>query len=150
MIADDDLYWYRATYEKNHDGDTVSVAIDLGYSMSFRTDIRMFGINTPELMKPTMAAGQASQAFLERLLKSTVGTKNLRLKSYKDQNDKYGGRVLGELWMPIKYGKSPIPTSTADYLSAVYDQAGQWTNINQLMINAGLAKPYFGVGEKPV
>lgn len=149
MIADDDLYWYRASYEKNHDGDTVSVAIDLGYSMSFRTDIRMYGINAPELMAPTMPAGQASQAFLERLLKSTVGTKNLRLKSYKDQNDKYGGRVLGELWMPIKYGKPTLVTS-ADYQSAVYDQNGEWTNLNQLMIKAGLAKPYFGIGEKPV
>lgn len=142
MISDDDLYWYRATYVKNHDGDTVTVMLDLGYNIQFGSDIRMFGINTPELQGATMPAAKIAQLFLESLLKASVGSKQLRMKSYKDQNDKYGGRVLGELWLPVKFH------NPADPKTAFYDPLGEWTNLNQLMIKAGHAKPYFGVGDK--
>jgi len=142
MISDDDLYWYKANYEKNHDGDTVTVQIDLGFNTWFRTDVRMYGINTPELTGATKVSGQASQKFLEVLLKACNGTGCLRLKSYKDQSDKYGGRVLGELWLPIKF------TTPADPKTAYFDKKGTFTNLNQLLIQAGLAKPYFGTGEK--
>lgn len=142
MIADDDLYWYRVTYEKNHDGDTVSVVIDLGYNMLFKRDIRMYGINTPELQGATLPAGKAAQKFLQDLLAAASPQKMLRMKSFKDQDDKYGGRVLGELWLPVKYKTANDPKT------AYFDAAGEWTNVNQLLVKAGHAKAYFGVGTK--
>ncbi len=147
MISNDDLYWYRAEYQKNHDGDTVSVIIDLGYSMLFQRDIRMYGINTPELMGATLPQGRAAQQFLEKLLKPSVGTKLLRMKSYKDQDDKYGGRVLGELWLPVLFAKAN-PTTVEEYLTAAFNPKGTYTNLNQLLIKAGHAKAYFGEGAK--
>lgn len=142
MIANEDLYWYRASYLKNHDGDTVSIVIDLGYGMAFQRDIRMYGINTPEMYGATMPQGKISQQFLQKLLKASEGSKLLRMKSFKDKDDKYGGRVLGELWLPLKF------SDEKDLKTAFVDPKGVYTNLNQLMIKVGLATAYFGVGEK--
>lgn len=142
MIANDDLFWYRASYIKNHDGDTVTVTLDLGFNMFFHRDVRLYGINTPEMTGTAAAKAKDAQRFLESILKATVGTDGLRVKSFKDQDDKYGGRVLGELWAPVKYG-----TGT-DLKSAHFDITGEWTNLNQLMVKAGFATAYFGVGAK--
>lgn len=142
MIVDDDLYWYRVSYLKNHDGDTVTVVIDVGYNMSFKTDIRMYGINTPELQGVSVAKGKEAQRFLETLLTASKDSKLLRMKSFKDQNDKYGGRVLGELWLPVTFRQEGIPAS------AIFDAKGTYTNLNQLLVSVGLARPYFGAGEK--
>jgi endonuclease YncB( thermonuclease family) len=102
----------------------------------------MFGINTPELMGATMQQAKVAQQFLEKLLKASVGTKLLRMKSFKDQDDKYGGRVLGELWLPVTFKDEKDPKS------AFVDPKGVYTNLNQLLIKSGLATAYFGVGEK--
>ena len=43
------LYNYKATVEKIVDGDTVTLRIDLGFTVSWRSNCRLAGINTPEL-----------------------------------------------------------------------------------------------------
>ena len=40
---------YEAKVISVHDGDTITVEIDLGFEMRFTDKIRFYGVNTPEL-----------------------------------------------------------------------------------------------------
>ena len=42
------MYEYKARVHRIIDGDTVDVVIDLGFEMTTRQRIRLYGINTPE------------------------------------------------------------------------------------------------------
>jgi endonuclease YncB( thermonuclease family) len=55
----------KAVVEEVHDGDTFKVWVDLGFAVYLRTNIRVQGVNAPEL--PT-AEGCAAAAFLVTLL----------------------------------------------------------------------------------
>lgn len=82
---------YNAIVTKVHDGDTVTLSVDLGYDIK-RDDlqVRLYGINAPELNTP---AGKEAQAFLEPQL---LG-KSIIFVSIKDKQEKYG-RILGQLY----------------------------------------------------
>ena len=131
-------YWYRATYIRNFDGDTVDVLLDMGFFHDWQLRLRLYGINTPELRKETMEAGRAARDWLKSLLQG----REFYVKTYRDEADKYGGRWLGEIYVPVTY------ITPHDPRTAVFDLKGELTNINQLMVRAGFAKPYFGTGEK--
>ena len=42
------MYEYRAKLIKIIDGDTIDVKIDLGFGISLKKRVRLFGINAPE------------------------------------------------------------------------------------------------------
>lgn len=147
MAADSELYWYKAKYLKNHDGDTVTVALDLGFKVGLEMDVRLYGINTPEVVGASKVAGVQAKAFLEALLSASKDSGLLRMRSLKDKADKYGGRYLGELYLPISFSV-PEPKEESEFRSAKFDPNGHVTNLNQLMIKAGHAKEYLGSGEK--
>lgn len=87
------MYEYNAIVTRVIDGDTVEVVVDLGFDISHRMLVRLWGIDTPEIRGTTKAAGLVSKARLEEL----VLNKKLVLQSrvYND-TDKYG-RCLGVL-----------------------------------------------------
>ena len=58
-------YWYEATVIDNHDGDTVTVDIDLGHRIRTTDAIRVRGINAPELSQP---GGKEARDFLSALI----------------------------------------------------------------------------------
>jgi micrococcal nuclease len=65
----------RVTVLEVHDGDTLTVVVDLGFSISVTEQIRIYGINAPELSKGTpedRAKGIAARDFLRSML--PVGT----------------------------------------------------------------------------
>ena len=114
-------YTYDATVIDVHDGDTVTLDVDLGFGTWIRgMRIRLFGINAPELPTPE---GKAAAAFLQELF--IAGGQDVVLESIKDRADKYGGRWLGIIRLR---GKS----------------------VNDLMVAIGHAKPWDGKGTKPV
>lgn len=91
---------YRARVVSLHDGDTVSLDLDLGFDIVMRAhdfdghpslSCRVYGINAPELSTPE---GVAALDFAETLLKPgdlvTVLSHGW---------DKYGGRFLGSITM---------------------------------------------------
>ena len=83
-------YTYDALVRDIHDGDTVILDVDLGFKVWIsRMNVRLFGINAPELATPE---GESAKAFLNSLLH--IGDKVI-LQSQKDHADKYGGRWLG-------------------------------------------------------
>jgi len=101
---------------KVYDGDTITVVIDLGFDVSIKQSIRLLGIDTPEMRGESKQAAIKSRDRLAELLKQNPDT---YIKTYLDKEEKYG-RMLGELVIPNK------------------------GTINQILINEGLAKEYFG------
>jgi micrococcal nuclease len=117
------LYTYRATVMHVVDGDTVDLSVSLGFEMSYKARFRLVGINTPESYGPVACdEGRAAKQHLVYLLKE--GTP-LVVKTTKDRKEKYG-RFLAEVFLLDAEGQ-PLTVS-----------------VNQMMIDAGHAKPYFG------
>jgi micrococcal nuclease len=81
------------------DGDTIDVIIDLGFSISYSSRVRLAGIDTPESRtrdKYEKALGLESKKYLADRLKAA---KNVVIKTEKlDSSEKYG-RILGWLYL---------------------------------------------------
>lgn len=91
---DDRCFFYRAHVTDVHDGDTVTVDIDLGFSMSLRKlKVRLTGIDTAEITSkdPVLKAKgiQARDWLREQILGKDVFLESAGL-------DKYG-RWLGKI-----------------------------------------------------
>jgi len=102
-------YAWKAIITDIHDGDTITVQFqvkktrmknqDIGFRVSvingwicYKTSIRFYGINAPEL---ATQEGKDALAFLQTML--TVG-QMITIKTYTSPTDKYG-RWLGELYL---------------------------------------------------
>ncbi|NDC39206.1 MAG: hypothetical protein EBZ48_14365 [Proteobacteria bacterium] len=89
------MYTYQAHVISVYDGDTLTVDIDLGFSIVLRKQtVRLVHINTPELRGSTQEKGLAARDAL----RSRVLGKSVILKTIKDSREKYG-RWLGEVWV---------------------------------------------------
>ena len=109
------MYEYEIKIDRVVDGDTVDGWIELGFNISTKKRIRLYGINAPESRTTDLAEkakGLESKAWLvERLEGKTV-----TVKTEKDSSGKYG-RTLGTLFIDS-------------------------VNINTEMIAKGLAQEY--------
>ncbi len=116
------MYEYRAKVTKVHDGDTVTVSIDLGLDVILvDKSLRLNGINAPEMNTPQ---GKVAQKFLENIL---LG-KDVLVKTYKDKTEKYG-RYL------------------ADVAVISGDHYGEW--VSKVMVDSKQAVPWDGKGQRP-
>ena len=95
-----------------YDGDTVTLDISLGFGVTMREKIRLLGINTPEVRGKEKLDGLISRDRLREL----INGKDIIIATHKDKGGKYG-RLLATI-----------------YLDGV--------DINQQLIDEGLAKPY--------
>jgi micrococcal nuclease len=75
------MFQYAAKVEAVVDGDTIDVAIDLGFKIQYRLRVRLNGIDCPEIHSEL---GKTVKAYVESAL---VG-KDVVLNTYKP--DKYG------------------------------------------------------------
>lgn len=108
-------FWYQATVISNHDGDTITLNIDLGRRQYAIDSIRLIGINTPEL---SQLGGKEAREYLRYLC--PPGTE-VRIKTFKNKNDKYG-RWLGKVYLPGPSDAGPVDVC-----------------VNDVMVQAGLA-----------
>ena len=93
------MYEYKAKIHRIIDGDTVDVTIDLGFEMTTKQRVRLYGINTPETRTRDLeekARGKAAKARLLELL-NDCGRK-IVLRTTK--RGKYG-LILGKLLHPV-------------------------------------------------
>ena len=90
-------FWYQATVISNHDGDTITLNIDLGRRQYSIDSIRLIGMNAPELSQP---GGYEARDFLRFMCPQ--GTE-VRIQTFKNKNDKYG-RWLGKVYLPTEGG----------------------------------------------
>ena len=88
------MYEYRAKVIKVYDGDTITVLIDLGFGVTFKEKVRLYGINTPEIRGKERPDGLISRDRLrERIL-----DKDVIIKTLKDKKGKYG-RYIAEVYL---------------------------------------------------
>lgn len=118
------MYEYSAKIVKVVDGDTVDAHVDLGFDVGVNIRFRLYGINAPEIHSKDPAEKTAGLATMNRLIALAEG-KLVSIKTHRDAKEKFG-RYLAELypWLDPK---------------AVPDKS-----INQILVDEGLAKPYFG------
>ena len=106
-------YCYKATCTSVYDGDTVTLDIQLGFNITMhKQKVRLLGINTPEVRGKERMDGLVSRDRLREL----IDDKDIIIVTHKDKGGKYG-RLLATI-----------------YHNGI--------NINQLLIDEGLAKPY--------
>jgi len=69
-----DQYWFKVqAYEKNYDGDTITLTVDLGCDVSLKMRIRLYDLDTPEVNRTEqreagLVAQRAAQEWLEHSL----------------------------------------------------------------------------------
>lgn len=86
-------YWiFRAALVRVVDGDTVDVAVDLGFRLTARVRFRVAGIDTPEVTGATHVMGQRAADRTLRFLAAEA----IEIQS-RGEVDKYGGRWDGGL-----------------------------------------------------
>jgi len=95
MSTSPELYTYRAFVRKVYDGDTVTVDVDLGWSVVLKAQkIRLVRINAPEVRGEQRTEGLKSRDAL----RDKIGNKWVKIKTEKDKKGKFG-RWLGEIWL---------------------------------------------------
>lgn len=85
-------YVRNATVLHVHDGDTYTLRIDLGWSVDIRGDIRLLGVDAPELPTPEgRAAAQWVSDLLDRVGHDVIVT------SHKPDPDRSFARYLADI-----------------------------------------------------
>ena len=116
------MYEYRVKkVHKVVDGDTIDVDIDLGFSVSFFSRVRLAGIDTPESRTTDAKEKTLGLEVKEKIKKELAAAKDVVIKTEKpDSSEKYG-RILGWLFLD-----------------------GAEVSLNQKLINEGYAWTYGG------
>ena len=88
------MYEYRCEITRVVDGDTVDAIIDLGFDVSYKSRVRLYGIDTPESRTRDLdekARGKLAGKFLSDAI---LHADNLIIQTKLDKKGKFG-RVLG-------------------------------------------------------
>ena len=106
-------YCYNATCTSVYDGDSITLAINLGFHMVMHNQkIRLLGIDTPEIRGEEREAGLIARDRLRELIEN----KQVLMLSHRDKTGKYGR-----------------------WLATIYIDS---VNVNQLLVDEGLARVY--------
>lgn len=122
-------FWYGATVLKVIDGDTIDLMVDLGFSVHHKIRVRLYGVNTPESRTKDLKEkelGLKAKQFTQDWLTTH---KWVFVNTIPNKNDKYG-RVLARIFSSDKIEE---PTTAC---------------LNLDIIESGLAREYYGVGNK--
>lgn len=93
------MYEYKAIVKKIYDGDTITVDLDLGFGTWLKNQqIRLYGINTPEIRGGTIESKTAGFAARDILIKWIPVDSEIIIRTHKDDKEKYG-RWLGEIFV---------------------------------------------------
>lgn len=140
-------YRYDAIVRAIHDGDTITCDMDLGFDNWIHgMKLRLYGLNAPELVTPD---GKKAQVFLAAII--PIGLPVI-IETVKDKQEKYGR------WLATIFRKPEAPhAATVSVPGSVWNglalppiAADGTISVNELLLKCGFAKPYFGVGPKPV
>jgi micrococcal nuclease len=116
------MYVYRAALLRVVDGDTVDVAVDLGFNITIKQRVRLEGVNTPELNSSDRE--ERSKAVQARaLVEECLRENRLELHTFKPYpTDKYGR-----------------------YLARIFFKSGDdLRSLGDLLLERGLAQVYNG------
>lgn len=109
---DELLYWYRAKVVRVVDGDTVSLSVDLGFSIQRGSEenpisYRLAGINAPETRGQEREFGLRAKIRLQELLPigSEVALHTFRLSTKKKEKVGKYGRYIAQIWPVDSFGR---------------------------------------------
>ena len=111
------MYEYSCTVERVVDGDTIDVTLDLGFSVSYKSRVRLYGIDTPESRtrnKDEKARGKLASAFLSKAIE--IADQVVIRTELKDSRGKFG-RVLGTV---VCDGKDINEAMVENFMAAKY------------------------------
>jgi micrococcal nuclease len=130
---DKDPYIYRVKQViKVVDGDTIDVAIDLGFDISLTKRVRLSGVDTPESRTTDLKEKALGLEVKEWLKKKLQDQTDIIIKTeLPDSTEKYG-RILGQLFVGDK-----------EVLSV-----NKKKSVNQQMIDEGYCWVYDGGTKK--
>ena len=131
------MYEYKIkTIDHIVDGDTFDATVDLGFNISHKIRVRMYGINTPESRTRDLdekAKGLASKKRLIELMEEKCEARKSHLIVQTKEKGKYG-RYLGIL----------IRRYDDEYASENGMLVPNVVNINEKLVEEGYAVEYFG------
>ena len=94
------MYEYRVLDVVSiYDGDTMKVILDLGFSITAKQTLRLYGINAPEMRGNDKVNGAISRDWLRTKIYNHIerdGT--VIVKTFKDKSGKYG-RLLAKVYL---------------------------------------------------
>jgi micrococcal nuclease len=102
------MHQYHFTFTRVIDGDTVDGIIDLGFGVSLKERVRLYGINAPETrlqssikdkqkrIKEKQKGLVAKKRLIELLKHGSSQPEGLLIKTFLDRKGKYG-RILGDI-----------------------------------------------------
>ncbi|HET9132393.1 MAG TPA: thermonuclease family protein [Terriglobia bacterium] len=93
------MYEYTARLLRVVDGDTIYVEVDLGFTIKMEIELRLEGVNTPEMKTPE--GPPAKQVTVDWLAQYD----SLIIETEKDKKEKWG-RYLAVVWPPDKSAPS--------------------------------------------
>jgi len=125
-----DLFTYRTYLLQVTDADTLWVLIDLGFGFVTQQQLRLRGIDAPEI---TSRAGQEAKRFVERELKSVS---SLVITSTK--SDKYDRYLADIFYMPARNIK--ISAGSTRATGHGYETKTGEQFLNNRLLEAGLAE----------
>lgn len=89
-------YRYRARVVSVYDGDTIRADISLGFdTWVMKAQLRLLGINAPEIRGPDPVAAMAARDRLQEILKDAD---DVVVETVKDATEKYG-RYLARVFV---------------------------------------------------
>lgn len=122
-------YEYRATVLKVIDGDTVDVAVDLGFHARLDMRLRLAGIDAPELHAADSAPGKAARDALVGVLPPAT---LVLIRTEKDRTEKFG-----------RYLALVYPNTGTGYADqSVNEWLDEW--LDEWLFEHGFATPYDG------
>jgi len=120
-------YLYTSTVVKVYDGDTLTVNMQLGFGMSFKTKLRLHRINAWEIRGEEKEKGLKAKAFL---LQWCPPGEKILVRTHRDKTGKYG-RYLAEIFSTQgRQGSQKILNISSD---------PTFENVNNLLVEHGHA-----------
>jgi len=115
------MYEYKAEILSVYDGDGVYDAkVDMGMNLFQRKDLRLYGVDTPELRGSQRRAGLVVRDFVRDLILN----KEAIIKTHRDKTGKYG-RLLCDILI-------------------ISEDGLDFEDLADILIEKKYAKPYFG------
>ena len=118
------MYEYRAELRKIVDGDTIDLAVDLGFGIFMDMRVRVARIDAWETRGAEREMGKEAAIFVREEIEGMP----LWIKTEKDKKGKYG-RYIAEIYYS--------PNLTYDNLED-WESTG-WKNLSDELVNAGHA-----------
>lgn len=135
-------YYYPVDVLRVIDGDTISVAIDLGFNITFKEYVRLWYVDTPEIVgKNATEEGLKAKLFTILWLQGNESSFDERLAV--PVKDAITNVLDDELaWLPNLYVDSVKYNAREKYgrILGVFYRGVEEESLNQALLNKGLIK----------